>query len=275
MKKQKLNQSGIAHVLLFVLLAIVIGVVGYSAFRVYESKQSNVTSENAQQKAEESPVKIKSLGINLDYYDPTTNKAGDLEFTKFKFPEGTQQTIFDEYGTIGPANSAKNYQALPQPQPTFLVPKGTKVRSLVDGTVINIPKLYSNDYSVHVQGKGSDLIFETEHVIDVQVKVGDQVKAGQVIATASDYNGDKLGGLALFEIGVLKGGKTPTHLCPSDYFDASVKEDFLNKITAFKKAWSDYRGEPNAYPNNSVIPGCVNREPITDNNNSATGKQNN
>lgn len=275
MTKQKLNQSGIAHVVFIIIAAVAICLVSYTAFRIYQEKDSEITAQNAEQKAKDSPVKMKSIGINLDYYDPATNKAGDLEFTKFKFPEGTQQTIFDEYGTMGPANSAKNYQSLPQPQPTFLVPMGTKVRSLIDGEVISVSKLYSNDYSIHVKGKGSDLIFETEHVIDVTVKVGDQVKAGQPIAKASDYNGDTLGGLALFEIGVLKGGKTPTHVCTFDYLDDSIKQDIFDKINAFKKSWREYRGEPEAYAADSVIPGCVNRVPITDNNNSATGKPNN
>lgn len=275
MKKQKLNQSGIVHLLVIIIVAVVVGLIGYTAFRIFQEKNSEITAENAEQKAKDSPVKMKSIGINLDYYDSTTNKAGDLEFTKFKFPEGTQQAIFDEYGTMGPVNSAKNFQSLPQPQPTFLVPMGTKVRSLIDGEVVSVPKLYSNDYSIHVKGKGSDLIFETEHVIDVVVKVGDQVKAGQPIATASNYSGDTLGGLALFEIGVLKGGKTPTHVCTFDYLDDSIKQDIFDKINAFKKSWREYRGEPEAYSANSVIPGCVNREPITDNNDSATGKPRN
>ena len=51
-----------------------------------------------------------------------------------------------------------------------------------------MPKLYSNDYSVMVQGEGSELIFETEHVINVKVKKGDKVKTGDVIAEVSDYS---------------------------------------------------------------------------------------
>lgn len=263
MKKQTLNQSGIAHILLVAILVVIVGIIGYSAFRVFESKNNSISVDNAKQKAAENPVKIKSLGINLDYYDPTTGTAGDIVFPKDKFPEGAMQTVFSEYGYEVPGNSASNGQSRLNPQPTFIVPLGTKVRSLIDGTVISVPKLYSNDYSIHVQGQGSDLIFETEHVMNVTVKTGDKVTAGQVIAEVSDYDAKNYNGLGLVEIGILKGGNPPQHVCLFDYLDDSIKEDTLKKITALKKSWEDFRGEPSAYDESAVvIPGCVTREPI-------------
>jgi len=267
------NQSGFSHIILVVILAVIVGVVGYSAFRLVQSKNSTYTTENAEAKAEASPVKIKSLGFNLDYYNPDTGKAGDVKFTKFVFPEGSFGAIFSEYGRQDVANTAKGDERGYNPQPTFLLPLGTKVHALIDGEVINTPKLYSGDYSIHMRGEGSSLIFETEHVINIKVKVGDKVKAGDVIAEVSNYNGDKLDGLGLFEIGVLAGGKTPTHLCTFDYLDGSIKEETLKKIRALEDDWEAYRGEPNAYQQDvEVIPGCLNRNPITDDHDSSTGK---
>lgn len=264
MKKHTLDQSGIAHLLLILVIAVIVGVVGYSAFRVFQSKSTTVTSENSVEKATESPVKIKSLGIDLDYYDPATNKAGDIVFMKDTFQEGAVNQIFMEYGYVMAGNSANNFQGKANPQPTFLLPVGTKVQSLVDGVVEDVPKLYSGDYSVMVKGKGSDLIFETEHVMNVTVKKGDNVKAGQVIAEVSDYDAKGYGGkYSLLDIGVLQGGNPPRHLCLSDYLDDSIKEETLKKITALKKSWEEYRGEPDAYDESAVlIPGCVSREPI-------------
>lgn len=66
------------------------------------------------------------------------------------------------------------------------MPRGTKVRALIDGFVIDVPKLYSGDYSVIVSPSiESRWMFETEHVDNPIVKVGDFVKAGQVVAEAS------------------------------------------------------------------------------------------
>lgn len=268
MKKQTLDQSGIAHLLLFIILAVVIAVIGYSASRVFQSKpttnSSESTTEPVAKKKEEAPVKIKSLGFNLDYYDPATNKAGDIVFMKDAFEEGSINLIFMEFGYVIPGNSASNYKSKSNPQPTIILPLGTKVRSLIDGVVDNVPKLYSGDYSVMVRGQGSDLIFETEHVMNVLVKKGDTVKAGQVIAEVSDYDAKNYGGkYSLLDIGVLQGGNPPHHLCLSDYLDDSIKDETLKKITALKKSWEEYRGEPNAYDESkTVIPGCLSREPI-------------
>ena len=126
-----------------------------------------------------------------------------------------------------------------------------------------MPKLYSNDYSVMVQGEGSELIFETEHVINVKVKKGDKVKAGDVIAEVSDYSAHGYDGLGVVEIGVLKGGNPPFHLCPFDYLDESIKEDTIKKIDALKKSWEQYRGDTSLYDESKeVTPGCLSKDPI-------------
>ncbi len=265
MKQNKsLDQSGIAHILLLIVAALVIGVASYSVFRLVQDKNSTYSAENSESKAQESPVKIKSLGIELDYFDPATGKAGDLVFMKDAFQEGSVDQIFMEYGYVIAGNSATNYQSKANPQPTFILPVGTKVRSLIDGVVEDVPKLYSGDYSVMVKGNGSDLIFETEHVMNVVVKKGDSVKAGQVVAEVSDYDAKNFGGkYSLLDIGVLKGGNPPQHVCLSDYLDDSIKDETLKKITAIKKSWEEFRGEPDAYDESAVVtPGCVSREPI-------------
>ncbi len=262
--KQINNQAGFAHILIFVMLAVVVGFAGYTVFRMVQAKDTASPAESSEPKAQEGPVKIKSLGIDLDYYDPATNKAGDIVFMKDAFQEGSVQQVFMEYGYVIAGNSATNFQSKANPQPTFILPVGTKVRSLVDGVVEDVPKLYSGDYSVMVKGKGSELIFETEHVMNPVVKKGDTVKAGQVVAEVSDYDAKNFGGkYSLLDIGVLQGGNPPQHLCLSDYLDDSIKEETLKKITALKKSWEEYRNEPNAYDESAVvIPGCISREPI-------------
>jgi biotin carboxyl carrier protein len=261
------NRQAGSSLIAVILAVVVIGMLGYTGFRIYENQTNKITEQNAEAKAQASKVKIKDIGFNLDYYDDATGMAGDIKFTKFVFPEGSFNAIYSEFGRKDLANSAKGNAGASNPQPTFLLPLGTKVRALIDGEVVKIPKLYSGDYSIHMQGKGSDLIFETEHVMNVKVKVGDNVKAGTVIAEVSDYNGDKLDGLGLLEIGVLITGKTPGHACTFDYLDDSIKAETLKKLRALEDSWEAYRGEPNAYQQDKeVIPGCLNRDIIYDNN---------
>lgn len=260
MKKIK-NQKGFSVVEILIVLVVAALIAGGLFFVLKKSKDDGGTTGSVSQQDGETP--IKHLGINLDYYDKNTNRAGDIEFTKFKFSEGTFGKIFVEYGEREPNNDVEGNSVRYNPQPTFLAPLGTKVHSLVDGTVVNVPKLYSNDYSVMVQPDGSDKIYETEHVINVTVKQGDKVKAGDVIAEVSDYGGNKLGGLGLVEIGVLLPGNPPKHACLFDYLDPSIKDETLKKITDLKKSWEEYRGEPDAYDESAaLIPGCVSRDLI-------------
>jgi biotin carboxyl carrier protein len=262
MKHLKQKQSGFAVAELLIIV-VVLAIIGGVAFMVLnKNKDTDGTSSDSQKTTASSETKsqskIKHLGVNLDEYDPATNKAGDFEFTKEKM---AFDMLFFEYGYEVPANSAG--PAKKNPQPTFIVPLGTKVHALVDGEVFDVPKLYSNDYSVMVQGEGSDLIFETEHVINVKVKKGDKVKAGDVIAEVSDYDAKNYAGMGLVEIGILKGGNPPQHLCPFDYLDDSIKDETLKKITAFQKSWEEYRGDTTIYDESkAVTPGCLTQDPI-------------
>jgi len=266
------SEGGFHHVMLIVAI-VVIGAIGFVGWKVASHKQKEPATNNSaltatsDNKAEiksgkSSDKPIKHIGVSLDYYDPATNKAGDFVFTKANFSSGIQ-LLFADYGYVIAGNISSTGQAKSNPQPTFILPLGTKVHSLVDGEVFNVPKLYSDDYSVMVQPDGSNLVFETEHVKNVLVKKGDKVKAGDVIAEVSDYSAHGYNGLGLVEIGVLKGGNPPQHLCPFTYLDDSVKDDIQKKIKALYKSWEEYRGDDSLYDESKhVVPGCYSLTPI-------------
>lgn len=256
------NQRGFAHILLVIILLVVIAVV-FLAWNFTKNKSSSSNNNSQQSQITDKSPKIKNIGINLDDFDSSTNTAGDIKFEKFDTESGGLDAIFSEYGRAAPDNNTVGAGRL-NPQPTFIAPLGTKVHALVDGTVVDVPKLYSGDYSVHMQADGDDeLIFETEHVINVLVKAGDKVKAGDVIAEVSDYDSKNLNGLGLFEIGILKGGNPPSHVCPFSYLDDSIKEATLKKITALEDAWETFVGDSNVYNQaNESVPGCATLDPI-------------
>jgi hypothetical protein len=274
MNKLQRNEKGFAHIIIVFVAVVVLGVVGYSVFRLVQSKNSTYTAENATAKAEASEVKIKSMPIDIDTYDPVTGKAGDMFFPKEAFSQGAIDMIFFPYGFVVSGESNAQGQDKSNPQPTFLAPVGTKVRALIDGEVVAISSLYSKDFTIHMKGKGSDLIFETEHVMNVKVKLGDQVTAGTEIAEVSDYDARNYAGLGLVEIGVLKGGNPPTHLCTFDFLDESIKAATLQKITQLEKDWESFRSNTDLY-GEEALPGCISQEPISDNNDSQTGQANN
>ena len=106
------------------------------------------------------------------------------------------------------------------PQWEFAAPPGTLALAPVTGYVVAIETLWSDDFSVWIAAdKGHSWVWELEHVVDVQVEIGDLVKAGQPIATASVFGGRNT---ALVEIGLFQGGQVPTHHCPLLYVDADA-----------------------------------------------------
>lgn len=248
--------------LIMSVIALLVVVVGIAIFLIVKPEKS---TDSQTATPEKNMPTIKNLGINLDYYDSVTNMAGDFQFTKQQFADDSMKMLFMEFGYEIPGNSASGGVSKLNVQPTLILPLGTQVRALVDGEVYDVPKLYSNDYSVMVKAEGSDLVFETEHVINVKVKKGDQVKAGDVVAEVSDYDARNYAGLGLVEIGILDGSSSgpPHHLCPFDFLDASIKDETFKKINALKAAWEEYRGDTTIYDETkAVIPGCLTQEPI-------------
>lgn len=266
---KKRAESG-SHLVIVILVIVGILVALGVAFFVAVQKKSGGDIESFIAEVFVNPaepdLKIKNLGIDLGYYDEATGKAGDVVFTKDNI-EAYGNLIFLNYAEVEQANSAQPEAAI-NPQPTFIVPVGTKIRSLVDGEVVRIEKLYSDDYTVQVASRAeSDWIYETEHVVNPVVKVGDKVTAGQVVAEASTYNTRHHPGFALYEIGILHGGNPPEHVCIFNYLDDSIKEDTFAKLKAFYKSWETYMGDDTLYDESKmVIPGCYSLDKISDNN---------
>lgn len=193
----------------------------------------------------EPSLKLKSIGI---------------EFSDFKFTKAKLQfnRLFMGFGFYIPAGGDSAHPAKYNPQPTFVVPLGTPVRSLVDGIVVAIPTLWSGDVSIQVtqNGKMERWIYETEHVKNPKVKVGDKVSAGQIIAEVGSFSGGEPPGYGAVEIGILKGGQKPEHVCPFAYLDDSIKEETFKKIKELYKSWEEYIGDNTLYDESEKIPGC-------------------
>ena len=265
-KKLRTQRGSIAPIFIGMAVVLLLAVVGYmfvSNLNDDESSGGPLAALTGKEKESDDtpPLKLKSVGITLGKYDPQTGKAGDIVFTD-KNLEQSNGLIFYDYGMVAEGNSAAQRRL--NPQPTFILPLGTKVRSLVDGVVVNIPKLYSNDYSIQVgTSKESQWLYETEHVINPTVKVGDSVKAGQVIAEVSTHDSQYHPGFGLYEIGILHAGNPPTHVCPFDYLDDSIKDSVLSNLKDFYKSWESYRNDTGLYDESRhVVPGCYTRDHV-------------
>ena len=236
----------------FASILIIVAVLILGVFAIYWWKSTSQIKQKTQvlQNQDEPPLKIKNIGVNFE----------DFKFTKEKLQFNR---LFVNYGFVIPASP--DFPSKSNPQPTYIVPLGTPVRSLVDGVVAAMPTLWSGDISIQVtvDGKMQKWAYEIEHVINPKVKVGDSVKAGQVIAEVGSFGGGMPEGFGAVEIGILKGGQIPEHICPFAYLDDSIKEETIKKMTELFKSWEEYVGDQTLYDeNSSLIPGCQTLEPI-------------
>lgn len=250
-----------APVLIPIILVIVVALVG-SFFLLTKNETGQqkpqikskstlpiINSTPSVQNLDEPPLKLKSIGINFE----------DFKFTKAKLQFGRLFMFYGFYILGGSDNPAKY-----NPQPTFVVPLGTPVRSLVDGVVAGVPKVWSGDYSIQVtvDGKMQKWVYETEHVINPKVKAGDKVSAGQIVGEVSTFDKGAPAGFGTVEIGILKGGNPPYHVCPFAHLDESIKEEVFKKMKDLFKSWEDYIGDKSLYDESLPVLGCLTLDPI-------------
>lgn len=230
------------------------------------------------------PAVIETWGVSTSPYDAATKKSGDIYVGPLSESIiGVLAGPVVYYGG-GPRRPTDPSNFI-DPQMTFIVPKGTKVHSIVSGTVCSvqrIPVTYSNDYSIGIgvsvngqpacqtdpntgSGFGTIATWEHEHVMSPVVKQGDKVVAGQVIAEASWYTEQSqlyLNDLALYEIGILTqtSDGRPQHLCPALYLKPSLKDALLADVAVAARAYESNVGRT-VYDANTLKTGCITEKP--------------
>ena len=230
------------------------------------------------------PAIIQNWGFNFTDYSTATGRAGDMLIKGVTPPTFNGPTAATDNAMyrllIGPIGAV--VQGMVEPQYGFYLPLGTSVISMVSGTVCDVPKLYSNDYSVRVappgmacmQG-GAYILYEHEHILNPTVKVGDKVTAGQKLGIVGDYNPHwKAKGLGVLETGVFflkKGSNAPWHACLSSFLDPSKKATLLATLSSAFAAWEAELGDSTLYDEAKMSPvGCYTTAEMTDSNNKNT-----
>lgn len=247
-------------------LVVVFSVIAISLLKDKSPNTANNSSATSDNSSKDQPAPLKNIGFNFDNYDPATKKAGDFLFTSelktiLSSDPIYQKQVWRDYGIQD--NRSPNDATKRNVQPTFYLPLGTKILAPIDGVVTKVETLYSNDYTIwFADSKNSTWSYETEHVKNVLVKVGDTVTAGQVVAEVSDYDTRNTPGYGLVEIGLFHPiNNEPTHWCPFQYLDSSVKDEINTKISSLYKGWEEFMGDTSIYDEASYpIPGCATLE---------------
>lgn len=190
---------------------------------------------------------IRHLGISIAEYDSATNKAGDITFAAGE--------TFIPFGKLLEGDSGLKRT----PELTWFVEEGTPVRAPLTGLVSQIDLLYSGDNLIILRQPASDWEVGVEHVIDPLVQVGDEVEAGQIIATATPET-TPVGTIAFTELAVWLPADTDEEMikmCPYLAFDPDLKQEFAAQILALAEAWEAHWGADVFDQASWTQPGCV------------------
>jgi|GEM_PF-1295580 len=258
------NGFSVIELMIVVVIIAVLGFVGYKV--LHKNDVSNMSDEKLStsdkiETEDEPPILAKNIGFKFDTYDPVTKSAGDLVFKDLPALKDpiTGNAIWHDYGV----EDNKEGSDQKNPQTVFFLPGGTKITSMVDGEVVGMTELYSKDYGIMIaKDKNSKWRYEHEHVVKPVVKLGDKVKAGDIIAEVGAHtNTWQYAGYGFFEIGLYRphpNGVGGSEDCVFKFLDPSVKADIHAKATAFYKGWEDYRGDASIYnQENYFSPGCA------------------
>ena len=270
------NEKGFSVFVLLIILAV-IGLVGFVSLKVFQNLNKSDSSQPEQSKQDlsakssgsgDTPDTLpKNIGFNLGTYDPATKQAGDFRFSAIPALSDplVNNRLWNDYGDKSP----KPGDTMRNPQTVFLLPAGTNITSMIDGEVVSVQEFGNNDYGVMIaKDSKSKWRYEHEHISDVQVKQGEKVKAGQVIAKVGQHtNSWQYPGYGLFEIGLYRShpnGVGGSEDCIFKFLDQSVKQDIQAKVTGIYTAWEEFRGDTSIYDQeNYASPGCVIEETIS------------
>jgi len=222
-----------------------------------------VVDESEEETATDNKPVLKNLAVNMGPWDRQTNRAGDLVFSKkllFNDRFINNEKVFLEFGEFdhlinNPDRSVEYWW--------FLSP-GTKVRAPVNGVVSVGFIEHTKDWGVNIaQGwtswkapTGSKWIIGQEHLVNLVVKDGDIVKAGDIIGEASprQFPGEDFG---FTELSVWTGGATIIKYCPFEFLDESLKPVYEEKINQLAKDWEQFIGKDVYKQEDWVAPGCL------------------
>lgn len=234
-ENKKFDQYGFSHIVVLIIIFVVtaIGIAGWRVMSKPKDKSSNQVSSTKQTESKktsssEPDISLQNLGLaSLDSVNITTNATREFTSNGLK-----GFYIFGNKLSGGRTNPNFEYSSLKD---------GTKVISAIDGIVAFIKEQAdSKDSEIFIQPKeNSKWTIGYDHIVNVAVKKGASIKAGDVIGEPALQNN----GLTRFEIQINKdeGGIT-THYCPTVLLATSVKDKVISELTNMQNSWEKTTG---------------------------------
>src|SRR5579871_5377855 len=154
------GRAGFTVIELILIIVVFAGIMAAAFFVSHKHKATKSTQSSTVTVAKDVPLPLKSVGFNLDYYNPATNMAGDMEFTEVD--HGLSAHIHQIWQDFGQQDTRTTDTTKKNPQPVYVLPLHTKVHALVTGQIVAVKQLYSHDYTIWTASSpSSHYIYET------------------------------------------------------------------------------------------------------------------
>lgn len=237
------NQSGIAH-LAAILVVVVLASAAFVGWRVLGAQKDAKPQQNTSGKPVEDNLELKNLGLaSMDSVLVAESALRDYESMGLRG--------FYLFGDkLGNDNARKN----PNFEFSSLKP-GTEVIAAIDGVIVHVREQSDGDDSeVFLQTRdGSQWMIGYDHLINLKVKKGQQVKVGDVLGEPAPQGNGSL----RFEFQVNKEAGSTEHVCPSTLLAKDVAEKTLAELRAMMDLWNQI-GRKTLYTFSDQSPvGCL------------------
>lgn len=234
--------------------------IGEEVYELPEPVTDKLTDDVAVQesstttKATEKPPVLKNLGFAIESLDKKTGQAGDLIFTKqLLYDDGrvSNDKVFIDFGSTDKYNPEGAYIEY-----WFFVPLVTKARAPADGVAKVVFFEHTQDWGINIHSKESGWIVSFEHVVNVVVRDGDMIRAGDIVGDAAP-RGTFKNEIAMTELAVWKVGNGIYKYCPFDFLEDSLKPVYEEKLRILAAEWEEFIDKDIYKQEDWVSPGCL------------------
>jgi hypothetical protein len=230
----------------------------------YDWVLANCNQQNAQNTITPTSVNnarpvLTNLGVKFGTYNSQTKKAGDFVFDKsaIRLNSGDSNKIFFEYGAL--LNTSQGSKVFPEIIYNQL-DLNTEIAAIAEGKVIRIEYQdngISQDYSLEILFNNSNWVTIYDHILDVRVKEGDQITAGDILGKVAK-NRDGKTGFTEIQVKYANPDGSSTSYCPLDLLTDTAKSKYSAEIAQLMKDWESFYGDTNLYNESAqIVPGCL------------------
>lgn len=254
MNKHKQQSHGFSILIIIALLAVVavVGIAGYGVVSKSDNQNSGSNDVNRasqstdiqQDSSEADTIELQNLGLKT--FDDILYDQNAVREFKNNGLKGFY--VFGDDLPGGRKNPNFEFSS---------VKSDAQVIAAIDGVVVHIQEQNENgttDYEVFLQSRDKSVwMIGYDHLINVAVKKGDKVKAGDFLGNPNVQGN----GLARFEIQVNKKVNDDVHYCPTSLLAADVKTDVMNNLKTMMNTWESTTGLELYTPESQDPTGCL------------------